>query len=158
EVLRKSSQENRGAAPLLAGPVDLVRSSGLVGRTQLLYVAPGERFELGWGPEPDLRVSREVDLIEERSRMLSSWTDRMTRIRVRLSNLGAARRRVAVTERVPVSEIEKVKIEVDPARVTDRARPDQNGFLRWTVELEPHGHRQLDAVYVLRSHEDVVGL
>ncbi|MCA9700953.1 MAG: mucoidy inhibitor MuiA family protein, partial [Myxococcales bacterium] len=49
-VLLRSRHGNSAKAPLLAGPVDLVRNSGLVGRSSLLYVAPGERFELGWGP------------------------------------------------------------------------------------------------------------
>ena len=146
-VLLRSTQENRGAAPLLAGPVDLVRSSGLTGRTSILFVAPGERFELGWGPDADLRVARDAELLEEKKRLLSSRVDRETRVRVRLSNLGAASRTVTVTERVPVSEIDKVEVVVDPARVTDRARPDENGFIRWTVHLGPHANHQLELVW-----------
>ncbi len=157
-VLLKSAQENRGNGPLLAGPVDLVRSSGLCGRTSIRYVAPGERFELGWGPDADLRVSREVEALDEKSRMLSSWAVRRTLVRVKLSNLGAEPRRLSVTERLPVSEIEKVRISVDAERVTGRRRPDENGFLRWSVSLEPFGHDELELVWELRRHEDVVGV
>ena len=157
-VLLKSTQQNRGAEPLLAGPVDLVRSSGLVGRTSILFVAPGERFDLGWGPEADLRLSREVDILEEKSRILSSWIERDTRVRVRLSNLGTAARKLVVTERVPVSEIEKVKIEVDPSRTTSKQRPDEHGFVRWTVDLSAFGHQELELTYQLKKHEDVHGI
>lgn len=157
-VLLKSTQQNKGGEPLLAGPVDLVRSSGLVGRTSILFVAPGERFDLGWGPEADLRLSREVDAFEEKSRMLSSWIERDTRIRVRLSNLGAAARKLTVTERIPISEIEKVKVEVDPSRTTGKQRPDENGFVRWTVDLAGFGHQELELTYQLKKHEDVRGL
>ena len=146
-VLLRTTQENRGAAPLLAGPVDLVRSSGLAGRTSILFVAPGERFELGWGPDADLRVARDAELLEEKKRLLSSRVDRETRVRVRLSNLGARPRTVTVTERVPVSEIDKVEVVVDPARTTDRARPDDSGFIRWTVDLAPHATKQLELVW-----------
>ena len=93
-VLLKSAQDNRGTGPLLAGPVDLVRSSGLCGRTSIRYVAPGERFELGWGPDADLRVSREVEALDEKSRMLSSWAVRRTLVRVKLSNLGGEPRKL----------------------------------------------------------------
>ncbi|HEU5056184.1 MAG TPA: mucoidy inhibitor MuiA family protein [Kofleriaceae bacterium] len=157
-VLLKSTQQNKGSEPLLAGPVDLVRSSGLVGRTSILFIAPGERFDLGWGPDADLRISREVDVLEEKSRMLSAWVERDTRIRVRLSNLGAAARKLVVTERVPVSEIEKVKIEVDASRTSNKQRPDEHGFLRWTVDLAPFGHHELELTYQLRKHEDVQGI
>jgi uncharacterized protein (TIGR02231 family) len=157
-VLLKSAQDNRGTGPLLAGPVDLVRSSGLCGRTSIRYVAPGERFELGWGPDADLRVSREVEALDEKSRMLSSWAVRRTLVRVKLSNLGAEPRKLSVTERLPVSEIEKVRISVDAERVTGRKKPDENGFLRWQVALEPFGHEELELVWELRRHEDVVGV
>ena len=157
-VLLKSTQQNKGSEPLLAGPVDLVRSSGLVGRTSILFIAAGERFDLGWGPDADLRLSREVDVLEEKSRMLSSWVERDTRIRVRLSNLGAAGRKLVVTERVPVSEIEKVKIEVDPSRTTGKQRPDQHGFLRWTIDLAAFGHQEIELTYQLKKHEDVRGI
>jgi uncharacterized protein (TIGR02231 family) len=157
-VLLKSTQENKGSEPLLAGPVDLVRSSGLVGRTSILFIAAGERFDLGWGPDADLRLSREVDVLEEKSRMLSSWIERDTRIRVRLSNLGAAGRKLVVTERVPISEIEKVKIEVDPSRTTGKQRPDQHGFLRWTIDLAAFGHQEIELTYQLKKHEDVRGI
>ena len=157
-VLLKSTQTNRGAGPLLAGPVDLVRDSGLCGRTSIRYVAAGERFELGWGPDPDLRVSREVEALDEKSRMLSVWSVRRTLVRIKLSNLGGQTRRVTVTERLPVSEVEKVRISVDAERVTGKRRPDENGFLRWPVVLEPSGHDTLELVWELRRHDDVVGV
>jgi uncharacterized protein (TIGR02231 family) len=157
-VLLKSAQENRGSAPLLAGPVDLVRESGLCGHTSIRYVAPGERFELGWGPDPDLRVSREVEVLDEKSRMLSAWAVRRTHVRIKLSNLGAETRRITVTERLPVSEVEKVRVAVDPERVTGGRRPDENGFLRWPVTLDRFGHEELELVWELRRHEDVVGV
>jgi uncharacterized protein (TIGR02231 family) len=157
-VLLRSTQDNRGGGPLLAGPVDLVRASGLCGHTSIRYVAPGERFELGWGPDADLRVSREVEGLDEKSRMLSSWSVRRTLVRVKLSNLGDESRRVSVTERLPVSEIEKVRVSVDAERVTGHRRPDENGFVRWSVGLEPFGHEELELVWELRRHEDVTGV
>jgi hypothetical protein len=64
-AIRKSTQPNGSSQPILAGPVDLVEESGYVGRTQVLFVAPGERFELGWGPDPGVRARRMVEEVEE---------------------------------------------------------------------------------------------
>jgi uncharacterized protein (TIGR02231 family) len=157
-VVLRSTQENAGRAPILAGPVDLVRGSGLVGRTRVLYVAPGEKYELGWGPDADLRVKRRLEEHQEKSRLLSSWIDQRRKVEVRLSNLGAGERQVLVTERVPVSEIDKVRIEVDPKKTTGGQKPDTDGLVRWTVTLGPYGHETLQLDYTLRRHEDVVGL
>ncbi|HUS64437.1 MAG TPA: mucoidy inhibitor MuiA family protein [Kofleriaceae bacterium] len=150
-VLLKSTQHNRGTGPLLAGPVDLVRSSGLVGRTSILFIAAGEKFELGWGPEADLRISRSVEELDEKSRLLGSRTERDTIVRLRLSNLGATSRKISITERIPVSELEKIKVEVDLDHTTARRRPDEHGFLRWTVDLPAYGHDTIDLRWQLRK-------
>ncbi len=149
--------ENAGATALLAGPVDLLRDSGLVGRTKILYVAAGERFELGWGPEADLRIRREVDESAESSRVLSSWTAKKYTTTIKLSNLGLRAHQVRVVERVPVSEIDKVKIEVDSKASTGAKTSDANGFVEWQMELRPRSHRDIELHYVVKKHDDVVG-
>jgi uncharacterized protein (TIGR02231 family) len=157
-VLLRSVQVNRAAQPLLAGPVDLIRDAGLAGRTSVLYIAPGERFELGWGPDPALRVHRRDERLEDETRMLSSWTTQRHKVTVRLSNIGDAARTVHVKERVPVSEIDKVQVAVHSDESTGRVRPDDDGFLAWTVTLAPFGHGSVTLRYDVKKHDDVRGL
>ncbi|HHH28890.1 MAG TPA: mucoidy inhibitor MuiA family protein, partial [Polyangiaceae bacterium] len=150
-VLRKTEQENLAARPLLAGPVDLIRGGGLIGRTTLLYVAPRERFALGWGPDPALRVHRQLDESEEESKLLSSWYRTERSVTNKLSNLGGSAKTLELVERVPVSEIDKVKIEVE------RESSDKNGMVRWTVTLDPFGQDTVKLRYVVSRHSDVSG-
>jgi uncharacterized protein (TIGR02231 family) len=157
-VFVRAEPRNAGAGPILAGPVDLVRKSGLVGRTSVLYIAAGERFELGFGPDADLRVKRDEQTSNDESRLLSSWISRKHEIALRLSNLGARTRTIEVKERIPVSEIDKVEIELDARATTGGRRPDEHGRITWTVKLPPRGRERLDLVYTLRKHEDVVGI
>lgn len=157
-VILKTSHVNRSQQPILAGPVDLIRSGGFVGRTSLLFIAPGENFAVGWGPDGAVRVQRTLTHAKEERAMLSGWTSQISKVEVRLSNLGAHARTVQVSERVPVSELEKVKIEVDAAATSDRARPDSNGLVRWKVELPGHGRACLSLGFVVRKHGDVVGI
>ena len=49
QVHLKSTQRNTGSAPVLAGPVELIRDSGAVGWGEVLFVSPGAAFELGFG-------------------------------------------------------------------------------------------------------------
>ncbi len=158
-VLVRAVQTNAASAPLLAGPVDLVRDSGFVGRTKIPLIATGERFELGFGPDPHVRLRREVETVDEEPGILpSNWIGRSHRIRVHLSNLDTRARKIEVTERVPVSEIEKVEIHFDEKKTSPRATPDADGFVRWNVELAARGRTTLELRYVVRRHRDVQGL
>ena len=79
-------------------------------------------------------------------------------MKVKISNLGAQERTVVVTERVPVSEIEKLRIEVDAGATSERQKPDSNGFIRWRLELPAFGRKTIELRYVVRKHGDVVGI
>ena len=155
-VILRSRQANAAKHPLLAGPVDLVRRSGLVGRTSLLYIAPGERFELGWGPDSSLRVHREVEHLEQERRMMSSWTRKPRRVTVKLSNLSAEAKAIEVKERIAVSEVEKVEVEV--AEASHGKRADEDGFVTWDVRLKGFGIDEVELTWTLVVHDDVVGL
>ncbi|MCG8424039.1 MAG: mucoidy inhibitor MuiA family protein [Proteobacteria bacterium] len=157
-VFAKSIQENRGSGPILAGPVDLIRQSGFVGRTSVLFVAAGERFEIAWGPEPDLRVKRTTEVSEDKSRLLSSWIVRTHKIYVMLSNLGDRNHSIEITERVPVSEIDKVKIQIDTDKTTGHRESDKNGMVTWQLEMRAHDHERIQLHYQLKKHEDVRGI
>lgn len=157
-VVLKSVHVNRSQQPILAGPVDLVRAGGFVGRSSLLFIAPGENFAIGWGPDGAIRVQRSVELAREDRGMMSSWTTQAHTVKVKISNLGALARTIHVTERVPVSEVEKLRIEVDATGTTDKAKADNNGFLHWTVELPGFGRKTVDLKYLVRKHADVVGV
>ena len=154
----KSTQANRAEAPLLAGPVDLVRRGGLVGRTSIGFVAAGERFELGWGPEGEVRIQRDEEETEPEGGLLSGWLTEQHEVRLRIGNLGARQRRVRVTERVPVSEVEQVRIEVDAKATTGGQEPDEDGLIAWDVDLPPLGREELTLRWTLRRKKDVAGL
>ncbi|OLP17341.1 hypothetical protein BST81_16185 [Leptolyngbya sp. 'hensonii'] len=157
QVIFKSVQVNTAQFPLLAGPVDLVRHSGFVGRTSLLFIAPGEKFALGWGPEESLRVQRTQEEKKDQD-LLTRWRSVTTTVNLFLSNIGAEPRRIKTTERVPLSELEQVKVEVMAAETTHGVKPDENGFCTWTFNLEPYSQQQATLVYKLSSAPDVQGL
>jgi uncharacterized protein (TIGR02231 family) len=157
-VLTKVSLKNEGDRPVLAGPVDLIREGGICGRTSVLYIGRGEPFDIGFGPDAELRVSREVDVEQEDAGMLSSWVKLDHHVQVRLSNMGPDPRTVHVRERIPVSEIEKVKIASDAKRTTSRRKPDADGFLDWQVELNAFDTATIELRYRIEKHTDVVGL
>ena len=156
-AITKTTFTNVASRPLLAGPVDLVRHGGVAGRARVGFTAPGEKVALGWGPEPTIRVFREVEPLKGETSLLGSWHTQTHDVRVRVANLGARPVTVVVKERVPVSEIDKVKIEVVAKKTTDGAQPDESGILTWKVSLSPHTHKIVALRVVTRRHADVVG-
>jgi hypothetical protein len=165
---------NPGPQPLLAGPVDLIMSSGYVGRAEIGFVAAGEKLHVGFGPEADVRVHREERTEREEAGLLGGWNTQEVRVAVRLSNLGAAPREVVVTERIPISEVEQVDVQVSApdgyllgtddhpggeeiTQVTARSI-DERGIVTWTVELPPLGRRAVTLEYRVKTQRGVAGL
>jgi len=165
---------NTGAQPLLAGPVDLIMASGYVGRAEVGFVAPGEKFYLGFGPDADVRLHRTQTRERDDAGLLGGWNVQTVRVAVRLSNLGAERREIVVTERIPISEVEQVEVSASApdayllgeddhpggeeiTQVTARAL-DERGLVTWSVELPPLGRRAVTLEYRIKSQRGVAGV
>jgi uncharacterized protein (TIGR02231 family) len=133
---------NTSSSPVLAGPVELLQENGFVGWTQTLFVAPQEKFELSFGPEESIRIQRE-EKKEGQLNPVSKWSEATTRITLYLSNLSGTARTVSVTERIPVSEIEHVKVELDREKTSGAPVLDDNGFCTWKVEVPANEHTRL---------------
>lgn len=157
QVVLKSEQTNTASFPILAGPVDLVRSTEFVGKTSLGFIAPGEKFALGWGPDAAMRVQRTTTQ-KRKQNHLTKWNEVTTTTKLFLSNIGAESRVVKTTERIPVSELEQVKVEVIAEKTTDRMQPDENGFCTWNFTLEPYSQLEASLVFTISAAPEVQGL
>jgi uncharacterized protein (TIGR02231 family) len=163
---------NTGTAPLLAGPVDLLMSSGYVGRAEVGFVAPNEKFYVGFGPEADIRIHRD-ETREDDAALLGGRTQTV-RVAVRLSNLGAEAREIAITERIPISEVEQIEVVASApdayllgtddqpggeeiTQVTARSL-DERGMVTWSVELPSLGRRAVTLEYKIKSQRGVAGV
>ncbi|HEY5946292.1 MAG TPA: DUF4139 domain-containing protein [Kofleriaceae bacterium] len=155
---------NTGTTPLLAGPVDLIMASGYVGRAEVGFVAPNEKFYLGFGPEADVRIHRDETREHDDAGLLGGWNVQTVRIAVRLSNLGTHKRDIMITERIPISEVEQVEVhtsaedayELDEETTQVTARSlDDKGLVSWSVELPPLGRRVVTLEYKLKSQRGV---
>lgn len=162
---------NSGTTPLLAGPVDLIMASGYVGRADIGFVAPGEKFYVGFGPDSDVRIHRDETRERDDAGILGGWNVQTVRVAVRLSNLGAQKREIVVTERIPISEVEQVDVQASApdaylleeehqeeiTQVTARAL-DEKGLVSWSVELPPLSRRAVTLEYKIKSQRGVAGV
>ena len=144
----KAIAPHTGDRPLLAGPVALLRDSGPVGHTTTLFVAPGENIVLGFGPDDDVRVQRSTDS-EEETDEVDHWRRRTVTIGIYVSNLGNEAKQLEIVERIPVSEIEHVKVTLQADRTSGAPRVDDDGLVHWEMELAPRGRLRLNLVYTI---------
>ncbi len=152
QVVQWTQLQNSSRWPLLAGPVDLLREAGWVGRTRLGLVAPGEDFRLSWGPQPNLRARRAAEQgAPEKDDLLGGWSRTRTQTTVTLSNLSAETQCVEVLERIPVSEIKQVQVHLE-----GDLKADENGFLRWSLELGPRSKQVVELAFWMRRRKNVV--
>ncbi|EPX58977.1 hypothetical protein D187_003354 [Cystobacter fuscus DSM 2262] len=157
-VHRVARFDNRGPAVLLAGPVELVRASGYVGRAQLKFTGVGERLALGFGSEDTLRIVRQADVKYDTQRL----TGRRTRthlVKLFLSHTGERPVRVAIEERMPVSEVEAVEVKL----LEEQTRPpptkvSEEGILRFELAAPPRSQQELTLAYAVASSAKVSGL
>lgn len=142
-----------GPRPLLAGPVHVVRGKELCGRGRVNYVGRGEPFELGFGVDDSLRVRRAVE--ESRETTAVVGTQKIARtIKLYVSNLSGERRKLLLSERVPVSEIRDVEVTVGPS--SGMRYDPKDGFAQFDLDLEGRATRELSLSYRIEAASRVV--
>ena len=144
---------NSSGQVLLAGPVDLIRDSGLVGRAQLKFAAPGETVKLSFGNEDGLQVVRDTDEKVEEARLTGRRTTTKT-VQLHVSNTRGQPVRLIIEERVPVSEVKEVEIKV----LTKDTPLTKDGIARLEVELAAQSTKTAKFTWELSAAAKVDGV
>ncbi|WNZ63209.1 mucoidy inhibitor MuiA family protein [Myxococcus sp. MxC21-1] len=160
-VFRVARLNNAAAFPLLPGDVDLYRGTGFIGRQSLEHVAQGAPFELTFGVEEGLRVERRVVEELQRPKGLFKDTQRFRyAYQFTLNNLRAHPEVVELSEHFPVSELEDVKVELEPETTAGYTLQSNDGIATWKVKLAPGEKRTVDFAFHVDapSHYETKGL
>lgn len=155
-VVSNSLQKNTSKHPLLPGPVELIKSGGLVGRTYLEHTSPAQEFRLNWGAVPAVSVHREHLTGKQEQSVVSSWKTVSHTVKLHLRNQTQETQEFLVRERIPVSELKEVKVVEHPKKTTEKRTADSNGFVEWQIRLEPYQQKSLELHYDLQKKKKVV--
>ncbi|MFZ5446867.1 MAG: DUF4139 domain-containing protein, partial [Myxococcota bacterium] len=149
---------NTSGQVLLAGPVDLIRDSGLVGRAQLKFAAPGETVKLSFGNEDGVQIVRHTDEKVEEARLTGRRTTTKS-VKLHVSNTRPQGIKLVIEERVPVSEVKEVEVQVltkdcspAPSTVT------KDGIARLEVELGASTTKTAKFAWELSAAAKVAGV
>jgi uncharacterized protein (TIGR02231 family) len=135
-----------------------VRQAGFVGRSQLAFSAPGEVVKLSFGSEDGLQVVRTVDEKVEEARLTGRRTT-TKRVTLHVSNARREAATLVIEERVPVSEVQEVEVQVLAKDCSPAPAPlTKDGIARLSVELAPNGTRTAKFAWELAASAKVAGV
>jgi uncharacterized protein (TIGR02231 family) len=154
-VILQSLAVNNSSQRLLAGPVELIKDGGVIGKSTLDVIAPGQKFSLDWGADEYLVLKRKTKS-SQTDKLLSTWRVDNNEVDNYLSNLSSEEKTLTLIERVPVSDIEQVKIEVDSKKTSGAKGPNKDGFVEWEITLSADDHQKVELHYATKKKNAVV--
>ena len=145
-------------ATVLPGKANIFRNNTFVGTTQLENIAPGQEFKLNLGIDESLKIER--DLIEQEvdKRFLGNQRRITYAYRLVINNLSRHPVNLKVTEQLPVSRNEQIKVRL--TRSTPQIQLSEMGMLVWSLTLPPLFRQELYYQFTVEHPPElnVVGL
>ncbi|XDD52079.1 mucoidy inhibitor MuiA family protein [Leptospira sp. WS92.C1] len=146
--LIRGSFKNLSGFPILPGQAAVFRQAGMVGTSGFGYISPGEKAEISFGSENEIRAIYRKESNETKEGILSGTKVIEKLIRVELENFGKESRTISFQESIPVSGVESVKVSVDSSTTPGytELRKD-SGILEWKVEMKPNQKQEIKLKY-----------
>ena len=138
---------------LLPGKANILREQTFVGTTTLENIAPNQEFTLnlgideGWKIERNL-VQRQVDkkLIGNKKRVTYAY-------RLIINNLQARESSLKLTEQLPVSRDENIKVRL--VQTEPKIKLGEMGLLEWSLTLPEDGKQEISYQFTLEYPPEV---
>jgi uncharacterized protein (TIGR02231 family) len=146
---------NDSEFPLLAGPMNVFLDGTFVATSGLATVMPGEKFDLALGADEGISVQhKRVQKFIEETGLISKSTRITYEYLIIIQNNKRTTERIVVTDQVPLSRNEKivVRVQLPPDR---ELKPDDEGLLKWTLDLKPGEKRELTVKFTVEHANDV---
>jgi len=139
--LQANVKNSPNGATLLPGKANIFRNNVFIGTTQLENIAPGQEFKLNLGIDEGLKIER--DLVERLvdKRLISNQRRITYSYRLIITNLLDKEVNLKVTEQLPVSRNEQIKVRL--SRSNPQIQLGEMGILEWQLTLPAHEKREI---------------
>jgi uncharacterized protein (TIGR02231 family) len=146
---------------LLGGRVNIFLEGDFVGQGNIKTTGPNEEFDLYLGVDENVKIKRE--LLEKKTddviiANIPSPNRKITyKFKVTVENYKSKKIKVNLFEAIPVSENEKIKVNIVNANIQpkDKEWKNKKGIWRWELELEPKAKSEIFYSYSVECPRDM---
>ncbi|MEA5579137.1 mucoidy inhibitor MuiA family protein [Anabaena sp. UHCC 0451] len=128
-------------ATLLPGKANIFRDTIFVGTSQLTNIAPGQEFKINLGIDEGLKIERNLIERQVDKKLMSSQRRVTYAYRVVVSNLLNQAANLKLTEQLPVSKNEQIKVRL--TRSNPQIQLSEMGILEWEIVLAAHEQQEV---------------
>jgi hypothetical protein len=151
----KATVRNTGERPILGGPTNLFVSGAYAGDGRIQTIGPGGEIALPLGADEDLRIRRVVIPETETTGLLRREEVTVYTHRIEVGNYKRRAVTIRVTDQVPKSRNESVRIEVDAISPSAAEGPTETeGLVHWDLEIPAGETRTVELTYRIRRPVD----
>ncbi|PHJ67495.1 hypothetical protein VF14_05450 [Nostoc linckia z18] len=139
--LQANVKNSPNGATLLPGKANIFRNNVFIGATRLDNIAPGQEFKLNLGIDEGLKIER--DLVERLvdKKLIGNQRRINYSYRLIITNLLDKAANLQVTEQLPVSRNEQIKVRL--IRSNPQIQLGEMGILEWQLTLAPQERREI---------------
>lgn len=156
--LQAKVQNPNDGVTLLPGKANIFRDGMFVGKTELQNTAPGQEFCLDLGIDESIQVERELTERQVSKKLLGGQRLVTYGYRVKLTNLLEDWVELKLSEQLPVSQSEKIKVRLN--QVTPKIELGELGLLEWQLRLKGGEQQVVNYQFLVEHPVDlpVIGL
>jgi uncharacterized protein (TIGR02231 family) len=140
-VYLKSEVVNATPYPLLAGEANVFNGTVFTGKTRLKTISSGEKFDLYFGADDQVKVKRTANRISKGAGILGG-NKVSYRIVVELENFKKRAIKLSLLDQLPLPQNTEIKVNLEDAD----PKPDEkreDGTLVWKMDLAPSQKKRI---------------
>lgn len=146
---------NTSEFPFLAGALNVFLDGTFVAASSLRAVQPGEKFDLALGVDEGIALKRKlVNRFAEDTGLTNNGRRVTYEFLLTVQNNKPTAERVVLQDQLPISRNEKIVVKhlsPDPKDL----KPDNEGILKWTLDLKPGEKREITLKFSVDHSADV---
>lgn len=155
EAFLKASLRNSTDYPFLPGPMSVYVDNGFVSVSRLPAVMPGEKFDAFLGADNGVHIERKLlNRVTDVSGLFTKTRKTRYEILIIAENRKKTAQTLSLKENVPVSQDERVKVEILLPRPEEEA-PDANGIITWELRLMSGERKEIKVQYSIEAPVDL---
>jgi uncharacterized protein (TIGR02231 family) len=158
--LQAQAKNPANGATLLPGTANIFRDEMFVGTSELENIAPGQEFKLNLGIDEGIKIDRELVERQVDKKFLSMAGNRQISYgyRLTITNLLAQSTHLELTEQIPQSRSEQIKVKL--IKANPQIPLGEMGVLTWSRDLPANGKLEIYYQFSIEHSQNtpIIGL